>query len=68
MVLSEISRAKDELISPEDYSLMAGSDFRLSKIAKLYTLYQRKLKANNALDFDDIIMHTLKIFTSHRGT
>ena len=65
MVLSEISRAKDELISPEDYSLMAGSDFRLSKIAKLYTLYKRKLKANNALDFDDIIMHTLKIFTDH---
>lgn len=63
MVLGEISRAKDEMIYPERYSLMAGSDFRLSKIAKLYDLYQKKLKANNALDFDDIIMHTLKIFS-----
>ena len=42
MVLAEISRAKDELIYPEDYSLMAGSDFRLSRIAKLYGLYQKK--------------------------
>lgn len=65
MVLAEISRAKDELIYPEDYSLMAGSDFRLSRIAKLYGLYQKRLKANNALDFDDIIMHTIKIFTEY---
>ncbi|AGC69464.1 ATP-dependent DNA helicase PcrA [Thermoclostridium stercorarium subsp. stercorarium DSM 8532] len=62
MVLAEIGRAKDELIDPEKYAIMAGSDFRLSKIARLYELYQKKLKANNALDFDDIIMYTLKIF------
>jgi len=65
MVLAEIGRAKDELIDPEKYAIMAGSDFRLSKIAKLYDLYQRKLKFNNALDFDDIIMHTLKIFSEY---
>lgn len=65
MVLAEISRAKDEFIYPENYSIMAGADFRLSKIAKLYDLYQKKLKASNALDFDDIIMHTLKIFSDY---
>lgn len=65
MVLAAISQAKNELINPEDYSLSAGSDFRLSKIAKLYSLYQKKLKANNALDFDDIIMHTVKIFSEY---
>lgn len=64
-VLSEISRAKDELIYPENYRVIAGSDFRLKKVANLYTLYQKKLKANNALDFDDIIMHTLKIFSEN---
>lgn len=65
MVLSEIGRAKDELIDPEKYAIIAGSDFRLSKIAKLYDLYQKKLKANNALDFDDIIMYTLRIFSEY---
>ncbi len=61
-MLNEISRAKDEMIYPEEFSTTAGSDFRLKQVAKLYTLYQKKLKANNALDFDDIILHTLKIF------
>lgn len=65
MVLAEISRAKDEMIYPEKYSLIAGSDFRLSKVAKLYSLYQKKLMGNNALDFDDIILHTLRIFSEY---
>jgi len=65
MVLAEISRAKDELIYPEKYALIAASDFRLSKIAKLYEMYQKRLKANNALDFDDIILHTIKIFSEY---
>lgn len=64
-VLAQIGRAKDELIDPENFSALAGSDFRQSKIANLYKLYQKKLKTNNALDFDDIIMHTLKIFSSY---
>lgn len=64
-VLAQIGRAKDELIDPESFSNLAGSDFRQSKIANLYTLYQKKLKSNNALDFDDIIMHTLKIFSGN---
>ena len=61
-ILAYIGRAKDELINPEAYSINAASDFRLRKISNIYTLYQKKLKANNALDFDDILLHTLKIF------
>lgn len=61
-VLAYIGRAKDELISPEAYSINAASDFRMRKISDIYTLYQKKLKANNALDFDDILLHTLNIF------
>lgn len=61
-VLAYIGRAKDELISPEAYSINAAYDFRMRKISDIYTLYQKKLKANNALDFDDILLHTLKIF------
>jgi DNA helicase-2/ATP-dependent DNA helicase PcrA len=61
-VLHEIGRAKDEMIYPEEFSTLAGSNFRLRQVAKIYTLYQKKLKSNNAVDFDDIILHTLKIF------
>lgn len=61
-VLAYIGRAKDELLYPEAYSINAASDFRMRKISDIYTLYQKKLKANNALDFDDILLHTLKIF------
>lgn len=59
-VLSEIGRAKDELIGPDQYKRLYASDYRLSKIAALYELYQKKLKANNALDFDDIILLTIR--------
>jgi len=64
-VLDLIGRAKDELIEPDTYSKMYASDFRMSKIAKIYELYQKKLKQNNALDFDDIIMHTIKLFLNN---
>ncbi len=64
-VLAHISRAKDELTGPETFSETAGSDFRMRKIAALYSLYQKKLKANNALDFDDILIHTVKIFSEN---
>lgn len=64
-VLSKIGRAKDELKEPAEYAAEAGSDFRLSKIARIYELYQRKLRNNNALDFDDIIMLTIKLFLDH---
>ena len=60
-VLSVISRAKDAMQTPEMLEREAASDFRLSKIAKIYTRYQKRLRAANALDFDDIIMHTVTI-------
>ncbi|HOQ75180.1 MAG TPA: DNA helicase PcrA [Thermoclostridium sp.] len=62
-VLHTIGRAKDELISPSQFQRMYASDYRLGKIARIYELYQQKLKANNALDFDDIILFTIKIFS-----
>ncbi len=61
-VLSKIGRAKDRLIEPAEFAVEAGSDFRMSKIARIYELYQKKLKNNNALDFDDIILLTIKLF------
>jgi DNA helicase-2/ATP-dependent DNA helicase PcrA len=64
-VLSKIGRAKDELKEPAEYAKEAGADFRLSKIARIYELYQVKLRNNNALDFDDIIMLTIKLFLDH---
>ncbi len=64
-VLSKIGRAKDELKEPPEYTKEAGADFRLSKIARIYELYQRKLRNNNALDFDDIILLTIKLFLDY---
>ena len=60
-VLSEISNAKNEMLEPQDYELRAKGDFRKEKIATVYSLYQKKLKDNNAIDFDDIINFTIKI-------
>ncbi len=65
-VLETIGRAKDELIDPEIFARMNEGDFRLSKIAQIYSLYQKKLKQNNALDFDDIIMLTIKLFADNQ--
>ncbi len=59
--LNIISRAKDKLMTPEDFENEAGSDFRLQKIARIYALYQSRLIAANALDFDDIIMQTVHL-------
>jgi len=60
-VLSEISNAKNEMLEPEQYTLRANGDFRKEKIATVYELYQKRLKENNAIDFDDIINDTIKI-------
>ncbi len=62
-VLSEISNAKNEMLEPDTYKLRANGDFRKEKIATIYELYQKKLKSNNALDFDDIINLTIKVLT-----
>ncbi|MCI7263320.1 MAG: UvrD-helicase domain-containing protein, partial [Clostridiaceae bacterium] len=61
-VLGKISSAKDEMITPEEYELNAGGDFREKKIAQIYKEYQKELKKNNALDFDDLILKTVELF------
>jgi DNA helicase-2/ATP-dependent DNA helicase PcrA len=61
-VLSEISHAKDNLVSPEEFESDAAGDYRKSGVAKLYKAYQSRLKSANAVDFDDIIRLTVEIF------
>ena len=64
-VLAEISNSKNEMITSEQYSARTNGDLRKEKIAKLYEIYQKKLKENNALDFDDIINLTIQILTEN---
>ena len=61
-VLSEISRAKDTLTSVEDFMSGAGNDFRLKQVARAYELYQKRLKDSDAMDFDDLIVNTVRLF------
>ncbi len=67
MLLWEISQAKDRLISPAAYRESAGSDPKKARIAAVYALYQQKLKAADAMDFDDIITHTVTLLTQNEG-
>ena len=60
-ISAEISNAKNDMIEPDAYSMKAHGDFRKEKISNVYTLYQKRLKDNNAIDFDDIINYTIKI-------
>ena len=64
-VLSEISNAKNEMLEPRAYRVKYDSDFRKSKIGEIYEIYQKRLKENNAIDFDDIINYTIKILTEN---
>ena len=64
-VISVISDAKDKLITPAELSGSAGTDFRLARIANVYKLYQDKLLRFNAMDFDDLIMNTVKLFENN---
>ena len=61
MLLSVISSAKNEMILPEEFELNAGGDFAKLKIAKVYREYEAQLKANNALDFDDLLVKTVQL-------
>ena len=61
-ILSAISSAKDEMITPEEYELNAYGDFSKKTIAEAYKEYERQLKANNALDFDDLLVKTVQLF------
>ncbi|MEG2311037.1 MAG: DNA helicase PcrA [Clostridia bacterium] len=58
----EISKAKDQMIDFNKYKNEAIGDFRKEKVSKIYELYQKTLKQNNALDFDDILMLTVQLF------
>jgi DNA helicase-2/ATP-dependent DNA helicase PcrA len=58
---NKISSEKDNLVDADTFLRENESDFRNGKIAKVYSLYQKKLKANNAMDFDDLIFFTIKL-------
>jgi len=57
----EISNAKNKFIGVEEFSLYAGKEYYLSVVAKVYKRYQEKLMANNAMDFDDILVNMVKL-------
>lgn len=61
-IQSEISNAKNEMLESDQYLARAHGDFRKERIGQVYEMYQKRLKENNAIDFDDIINFTLKIF------
>ena len=61
MFLNVISDAKDNLISPEEFTLNAGNDYKLQKQAQVYREYQQVLKKSNALDFDDLIVKCVEL-------
>ena len=61
-LLAQISHAKDELITPDEMEMNAGSDFNQRKVAGVYREYQASLRKNNALDFDDLLVKTVELF------
>jgi DNA helicase-2/ATP-dependent DNA helicase PcrA len=65
-ILNAISKAKDELISPEEFERGVGGDYMLKKQAEAYKEYQKRLKASNALDFDDLIFKTVELFMNDK--
>ena len=64
-VLSQISNAKNELITPEEFLLNNSGDYHDRKVGEVYQEYQKRLKQNNALDFDDLIMKTVELFQNN---
>lgn len=65
LVSSIISNAKDDLKDPELFRAEHGTDFRMKRICDIYELYQKKLKSNNAVDFDDILVFAVKILADN---
>lgn len=61
-LLSAVSSAKDELITPEEFRLNAQGDYSRQRIAQVYEEYEKQLRANNALDFDDLLVKTVRLF------
>lgn len=64
-VINEISHAKDKLITPAEYEKAAHNDYRLANIARIYKMYQSRLKASDAMDFDDLLFNTVDLFKTH---
>ncbi len=60
-LLSAISSAKDEMITPDEFELNAAGDYHKQRIAKVYREYEKQLRANNALDFDDLLVKTVQL-------
>ena len=65
-MMTVISNAKNELISPQEFLLNAQGDWRERKTAEIYQCYQEELKKNNALDFDDLIFKTVELFRTSK--
>ena len=63
-VLGRISSAKNEMITVQDFEACAEGDYREKKVAEIYKEYQKELKKNNALDFDDLLLKTVELFES----
>ena len=63
--MGKISSAKDELISESRFETEASGDYYLETVSRVYTEYQKELKQNNALDFDDLIVKTVELFRAH---
>lgn len=61
-LLSAISSAKDEMIGPKEYLLRSEGDYARQRIAQVYEEYQKRLRSNNALDFDDLLFKTVELF------
>lgn len=64
-LLNQISKAKDELVTPSEYEMRVAGNFRETQVAKVYTEYQKQLRENNALDFDDLLFKTVELFQFH---
>lgn len=64
-VMNAISHAKDQYLTPEEYKREVHGNYREEQIARIYEEYQKQLKNNNALDFDDLLMKTVELFEHH---
>lgn len=67
-IMGKISRAKDNMQSADSYYRQNESNYREKKIAEVYRMYQKRLKENNALDFDDLICKTVELFKKDSET
>ena len=61
-LLAAISQAKNELVTPEEFRIQAQGDFSRQKIASVYEEYEKQMRANNALDFDDLLVKAVQLF------